>query len=275
MKTLEVTAATVEEAVEMAAKKLGVDAKDIQATVLEETQGLFGKGKVRVRAEAIEPDDQPSEPEAEEVADEPEPEPDPATEAEEQDAPAADDEPEPPQEEPDDEQTETAEAEPRAEDTRPDVTATDEDADRIIGMLNQLLEAGEFDSKAVCTGLNGRYVNVEIDGEDTSYLVGRRGEVLNALQYLMNVFSSRKLANGVRVVLEGNNYRERRETLLTKLAEDIAAEVANRKEEAVLDALPAFERRIVHKALVDYEGVRTYSEGEEPNRRVVVAPANQ
>jgi spoIIIJ-associated protein len=53
----------------------------------------------------------------------------------------------------------------------------------------------------------------------------------------------------------------------------VADEVKKRGEEAVLDALPAFERRIVHKALSDYEGVSTYSEGEEPNRRVVIAPA--
>jgi spoIIIJ-associated protein len=115
-------------------------------------------------------------------------------------------------------------------------------------------------------------VNVTLDGRDVSFLVGRRGEVINALQYLMNVMSTRKLHNGVRVVLEGNDYRKKRQDVLTKLATQIAEEVAKRGEEAVLDALPAFERRVVHKALSEFPGIVTYSEGEEPNRRVVIAP---
>jgi spoIIIJ-associated protein len=78
----------------------------------------------------------------------------------------------------------------------------------------------------------------------------------------------------VRVTLDGNDFRRRREDQLTKLAQSIADQVAKRGEEAVLDALPAFERRIVHKALSEYGGVQTYSEGEEPNRRVVIAPAD-
>ncbi|MCH8979662.1 MAG: hypothetical protein IH945_10540, partial [Armatimonadetes bacterium] len=83
---------------------------------------------------------------------------------------------------------------------------------------------------------------------------------------------TRKLGRGVRVVLEGNEYRKKRQEVLTKLATQIAKEVASRGEEAVLDALPAFERRVVHKALSEFEGVKTYSEGEEPERRVVIAP---
>ena len=70
-----------------------------------------------------------------------------------------------------------------------------------------------------------------------------------------------------------NDYRKRREDALTNLATKIAEQVLERQEEAVLDALPAFERRIVHKALSTIGGIATYSEGEEPNRRVVIAPA--
>jgi spoIIIJ-associated protein len=85
--------------------------------------------------------------------------------------------------------------------------------------------------------------------------------------------ANRKIGNGVRVTLDGNDYRLRREQTLTKLAESIAEQVLARGEEAVLDALPAFERRIVHRALGEISGISTYSEGEEPNRRVVIAPA--
>jgi hypothetical protein len=78
---------------------------------------------------------------------------------------------------------------------------------------------------------------------------------------------------GIRATLDGNDYRRRREEALTQLASKIAAQVLDRGEEAVLDALPAFERRIVHKALSEIDGVTTYSEGEEPNRRVVIVPS--
>jgi spoIIIJ-associated protein len=92
------------------------------------------------------------------------------------------------------------------------------------------------------------------------------------MQYLVNIIAGRRFDNGVRATLDGNDYRRRREEALTLLATKIADQVKSRGEEAVLDALPAFERRIVHKALSTYEGISTYSEGEEPNRRVVIAP---
>jgi spoIIIJ-associated protein len=102
--------------------------------------------------------------------------------------------------------------------------------------------------------------------------VGKHGDVLNAMQYLVNIIASRRIERGVRATLDGNDYRRRREEALTTLAQRIAEQVQKRGEEAVLDALPAFERRIVHKALGEISGVTTYSEGEEPNRRVVIAP---
>jgi spoIIIJ-associated protein len=95
---------------------------------------------------------------------------------------------------------------------------------------------------------------------------------LNALQYLCNVIASRKVTNGIRVTLEGDEYRQRREQILTQMALEVAEEVKKRGEEAVLAPLPAFERRIIHQALVEFAGVETYSEGEEPERCVVIAP---
>ena len=121
--------------------------------------------------------------------------------------------------------------------------------------------------------ISGRYVSLKLDGKDAAYLVGKHGEVLNALQYLVNVVAHRRFGTEARATLDGNDYRKRREDVLTQMASQIAAQVRERGEEAVLDALPAFERRIVHKALQEIDGVSTYSEGEEPNRRVVIAPA--
>ena len=120
--------------------------------------------------------------------------------------------------------------------------------------------------------LQGKYINLSIDGKEAGYLVGKNGEVLNSLQYLINLIAKQQLGNGVRVTLDGNDYRKKRAESLTALAEKIADKVKERGEEAVLEALPAFERRVIHKALQEIEGVTTYSEGEEPDRRVVIAP---
>jgi spoIIIJ-associated protein len=280
MNTLEITAATVDQAVAEAAKKLGVGNADIDVTVLEETQGLFGKGKVRIRA-TVKPGAAPAKAVVETPAPAParEPEPEPVAAAPVEDKPVREKrerrEPRPRREDKPAEAKapstdgEAAEAEPETE-----VVATQENADELVAILSELLELADLDANAGIAEISGRYVTISLDGRDVSYLVGRRGEVINALQYLMNVMSTRKLHNGVRVVLEGNDYRKKRQDVLTKLATQIAEEVAKRGEEAVLDALPAFERRVVHKALSEFPGVVTYSEGEEPNRRVVIAPGS-
>jgi len=159
------------------------------------------------------------------------------------------------------------EAEPAEE-----VQASQADAEALVSVVRELLEAAQLSITAEIGSISGRYVNVVLDGKDVAYLVGKHGEVLNALQYLVNIIAGRSFANGVRATLDGNNYRNRREQQLTAHAKRVADEVIKRGEEAVLEALPAFERRIVHKALSDYAGISTYSEGEEPNRRVVIAP---
>jgi spoIIIJ-associated protein len=163
--------------------------------------------------------------------------------------------------------SEGEEAEERAE-----VVATEEDESAIAAIVAQLMESGDLDVQVEETSRQGKYVNVVLDGKDAAHLVGKHGEVLNALQYLVNVMLTQKRKNGVRATIDGGNYRRKREEALTKLATNIANEVKKRGEEAVLDALPAFERRIVHKVLSEIEGISTYSEGEEPNRRVVIAP---
>ncbi len=269
MNTLEITATSVEEAKAKAAKKFGVDSADIDIEVLEETAGLFGKSKVRVKATST------VEAAPTVVETEPDPEEEPAEEAQPEEEQAVEPEAEAKpkravrkkkEEEPKDDAAEVKEE-------REEAVANEQDAEQLCSILEEILELANLDAQVKVAELNGRYVNLELDGNDVSYLVGRRGEVINALQYLMNVMSTRKLGNGVRVVLEGDSYRKKRQEVLTTLARNIATEVAKRGEEAVLDALPAFERRVVHKALSDFEGVSTYSEGEEPERRVVIAPA--
>lgn len=290
MPTIEISAKSIEEAKKAAAEKLGVDVKKLDVTVIEESKGLFGKSIVKIRAEAKDPATKAAKAVKPEAATKPdkkparaksvkssEPEPEPEIVAEPEAKPARSSKATPARgkktvsAEP---AAEAKESEPNvAEGDRPEVVASAEDEAKIRGILEGLLAAAELDAQISSTDRTGKYVNVALDGRDVAHLVGKHGEVLNALQYLVNVIVAQQLHNGVRATIDGNHYREKREEALTKLATNIANEVARRGEEAVLDALPAFERRVVHKALASFEGVTTYSEGEEPNRRVVIAPA--
>jgi len=273
MDKLEFVASSLDEARQKAAEDLGVSPDEVEIKVLEESKGLFGKpGKLKVEAKATKKPAKKAP--AKKAAAKAEPVAEEATAVVEEvvEKPAKTSRSRAKKAEPTEAEAPAAESSDAAN-GRPEVVATQEDADRIAGIIDGLMDTAQLEAKTAVTGVQGRYINLEIDGKDVGYLVGRRGEVLNALQYLANVIASRKLQSGVRIVLEGDNYRKQREEVLTDLATKIAAEVSARGEEAVLDALPAFERRIVHQALVEFEGVTTYSEGEEPNRRVVIAPA--
>ncbi len=296
MTAIEVTGKTLDEAKRLAAEKLGVDENHVSVTVLEEAKGkgLFGQSKVRIRAEAtneassaVAVVEAPSKSKETTVAplasEDSEPEAASAKEVKSSRAkkvaePKKSTAPKAPgakkEAKPAAKAMEAVAAESNENEEREAVIATEEDAERLVSLLREFMQAGELEVTAHSTQLGGRYVTIELDGKDVAFLVGKHGEVLNALQYLMNIIAGRKFNNGVRATLDGNDYRHRREEALTKLATNIANEVKNRGEEAVLDALPAFERRIVHKALSDFEGIATYSEGEEPNRRVVIAPAD-
>ncbi|MCS6923114.1 MAG: hypothetical protein NZM10_01925 [Fimbriimonadales bacterium] len=126
--------------------------------------------------------------------------------------------------------------------------------------------------QAVLRGSHGRYVEVELVGRDANILVGRNGEVLDQLQFLLNNIVPRVIEPQVRIVLDGAGWRRRRTERLRNQVIAIANEVKLRGEEAVLPPMPPHERRIVHQALKDDPEVITYSEGEEPNRYVVISP---
>lgn len=113
---------------------------------------------------------------------------------------------------------------------------------------------------------------IDVQGDDAGDIIGRYGNTLNALQYLAGLVVQRQTGEHVRLLLDAEGYRERRETALVEQARSLAAEVAQAGQEAELDPLGAFERRIIHNALLDHPDVVTYSEGEEPERRVIIAP---
>jgi spoIIIJ-associated protein len=113
---------------------------------------------------------------------------------------------------------------------------------------------------------------LEVRGEETGLVIGRQGSTINALQYLVGLMTHHRVGHRVRVIVDTGGYREQREETLRNLAHEFAQQVKETGQEAVLDALHSYERRIIHTALADDPDVTTYSEGEEPDRRVVISP---
>jgi len=112
---------------------------------------------------------------------------------------------------------------------------------------------------------------LEFWGEDLGIIVGRRGETLDALQYLTNLAVSKKMGGYAHIILDVEGYRERRRQSLQRLAQKISSRVERTGRRAVLEAMNADERRVIHLALQDNKNVYSFSEGDEPNRKVVIA----
>ena len=115
---------------------------------------------------------------------------------------------------------------------------------------------------------NGLLVNLE--GDDMGVLIGRRGETLDAVQYLASLVYNKDKNEYHRVTVDTENYRKKRENTLIRLAKKKAAQVARTGKKVVLEPMSPFERRIIHFALQNDKFVTTYSEGEEPNRHLVI-----
>ena len=114
-------------------------------------------------------------------------------------------------------------------------------------------------------------MEIELKGEGLGILIGRRGETLDAIQYLTNIFLNKETDDYIKVTLDAENYRERRESALVTLAKRTAQKATKYKKNMIIEPKNPYERRIIHEALQDYPEVTTYSIGEEPNRKVVVA----
>ena len=117
----------------------------------------------------------------------------------------------------------------------------------------------------------GNIIKVDIDGEDTGYLIGYRGEVLNSIQTIVTNVASKTTKEKVKVLVNIGKYREKREKDLQNLAQKIAGTVIKTRKEIVLEPMTAYERKIIHTKLQSNDKVKTYSIGEEPHRKVVVA----
>lgn len=119
---------------------------------------------------------------------------------------------------------------------------------------------------------NEDHTLLNIAGSNLGMLIGRRGQTLDSLQYLTNIVANRKHTGHVRFILDAENYRNRRKQTLEKLADRLVDKVKRSRREVKLEPMSPLERKIIHTRVQMFEGVGTYSEGNEPHRRVVIAP---
>ena len=146
----------------------------------------------------------------------------------------------------------------------------DEKAQAIRKFLTGLL--AQMESEAVIKVYQpekGRY-KVILEGQNLGALIGRRGETLDAIQQLTS-YSVNRTGGRVRIQLDAEGYREKREQSLQHLARKVAAKVVKYRRSVTLEPMNAYERHVIHTALQDVPGVTTYSTGVDPNRRVIVA----
>ena len=117
---------------------------------------------------------------------------------------------------------------------------------------------------------DGRELNIDLAGDDMGVLIGKRGQTLDSLQYLVSLIVNKESAEYIRVKVDTENYRQRRQDTLENLAKNIAFKVKRTKRTVSLEPMNPYERRIIHSALQNDKFVTTHSEGEEPYRHVVV-----
>lgn len=117
----------------------------------------------------------------------------------------------------------------------------------------------------------GKVMKIDLIGDDLGVIIGKRGDTLDSLEYLTNLCVNKGDVDYVKVVLDVENYRARREQTLIKLAKNLAATVVRTGKKITLEPMHSNERRIIHSILQSHDEVETYSIGEEPNRKVVIA----
>lgn len=138
--------------------------------------------------------------------------------------------------------------------------------------LREVLAAMHFSADVELVEQEDGSYWLDVVGEDAGRVIGRHGNTLNALQYLTGLVTQKQTGEYSRLTVDADGYRERRQTALIEQARELAAAVTEAGQEAELDPLPAYERRIIHNALMDHPDVVTYSEGEGDDRRVIIAP---
>ena len=248
--TLEKSARTVDAAIEEALKELHMSRDDVSVEILDMGKtGFFGIGAspARVRVSYETPDPAPVKPEKK---------PAPAK-AEKPAAPRA--------------EKPAAPAKAEVKEAAPAVVDEDADYAAIRSFLTGLLDRMGVSADMEITPRANGGVNVNLTGSAMGAIIGRRGETLDAIQHLTNYVVNKDNEKHLRVSVDAEAYRSKREESLTHLAEKMAEKAIKYKRSMALEPMNSYERHVIHTALQNYEGVTTSSTGVEPNRRVVVA----
>ena len=142
--------------------------------------------------------------------------------------------------------------------------------EKVETFIKGLLE--HMNSKAVphCWKVEGSAYKVDLTGEDLGYLIGRRGDTLDAIQHLANYAINRDVEGHIRINVDAECYREKREDSLRRYARKKAQQVLKARRRTTLEPMNAYERHVIHAALQDMENITTHSTGVEPKRRVVI-----
>ncbi len=275
-KNLIVTGKTIDLAIESALAQLGLDRDSVSVQVLAQAKpGFLGLGaqpaKIQVTYEA--PDPAPkvalssasrSKPKAKPAVEKkPEPKAEPKKEA-----------PKAPEKKAEPKKEAPKKAEPKkVEPKEPKVYAAAEAGsveEKIEKFLKGLLEHMGSDAVPHAWKADGNTYKVEFTGNDLGYLIGRRGDTLDALQHLANYSVGRNVEGHIRINVDAEDYRAKREESLTRYARKKAQQVLKARRRTTLDPMNAYERHVIHAALQDMENITTHSTGTEPNRRVVI-----
>ncbi|MFA5809673.1 MAG: RNA-binding cell elongation regulator Jag/EloR [Thermoleophilia bacterium] len=141
---------------------------------------------------------------------------------------------------------------------------------RLRELLEKVIDAMGLEASVSITYGDEEIIG-NIAGDDLGLFIGRHGQTMDAVQYLSNIITFRGLDNRMRVVIDAEDYRDRRVEVLESMADRGASEVLKGKNDYELKPMSAAERRIVHMFLQDRDGIETFSEGREPFRRVIIA----
>ena len=292
-KTLIASGKTIDLAIESALAQLGLDRDSVSVMVLQQAKnGFLGFGaqpaKVQVTYEVPDPVVVPEKPKSalgsasrsKPKVNNPAPAPAPEKKAE---APKAEKKAEAPKTEAP--KAEPKKAEPKKESkprterkveapkAEPKVYAPAAEGsveEQIEKFLKGLLEQMGSNAVPHCVKGEDNTYKVELVGEDLGYLIGRRGDTLDAIQHLANYSVGRNVEGHIRINVDAEDYRAKREDSLSKYARKKAQQVLKARRRTTLEPMNAYERHVIHAALQDMENITTHSTGTEPNRRVVI-----
>jgi spoIIIJ-associated protein len=150
-----------------------------------------------------------------------------------------------------------------------ELTLRDDATDRTLAFLSELFDAMNIKVE-IKTSMDDGIIVFDLITKNAGVLIGKRGQTLDALQYLTSLVMNKVQSKYIRVALDIEDYREKRKRALQDLADRIALTVEAKKSRHELEPMNPYERRIIHSSLQNYKNIITYSEGEEPNRHVII-----